>query len=221
MNLPNRLTLLRIVLIPFLLIFLMWSELGIVESGPKFLGWVVFGRYMALFLFIIATVTDWLDGRIARSRGLITNFGRLMDPLADKLLIMAVYVAFVELRYFPAWVVVVILAREFTVTGLRQLAIEQGRVIQADWWGKNKTVAQMVTAYATFAALCMRDTMRYMGIWEEKTLGQHEMEWWMHGALKVLMALVIFFTLMSGGLYLYRNWDIVNPSVKPTNPNPA
>lgn len=211
MNLPNRLTLLRIILIPFILLFLLIGELGIVENSPSQLGIITFGRYMALVLFTVATITDWLDGWIARSRNLITNFGRLMDPLADKLLIMAVYVAFVELRYFPAWVVVIILGREFAVTGLRQLAIEQGRVIQADRWGKNKTIAQMFTAFATLIALCIRDTMRWMGLWDGRNPLGLEMEWWMTLTINTLMGVVVFFTLVSGFLYLYRNWDVVNP----------
>jgi CDP-diacylglycerol--glycerol-3-phosphate 3-phosphatidyltransferase len=209
MNLPNRLTLLRIILIPVILLFLLWGELGLVERSPKSLGLVCFGRYMALILFLVASVTDWLDGKIARERKLVTNFGKLMDPLADKLLIMALYVAFVELNYFPAWVVVVILAREFAVTGLRQLALEQGRVIQADRWGKNKTIAQIVTAIAVLTALCIRDTMRWRHIWADHVLLRREMEWWMNATITLLMASVVVFTVMSGVRYLSKNWDLI------------
>jgi CDP-diacylglycerol--glycerol-3-phosphate 3-phosphatidyltransferase len=217
MNLPNQLTLARIIMIPFFLLFLLWGELGIVADSPDELWLITLGRYLALIIFTVASLTDWLDGKIARARGLVTNFGRLMDPLADKLLIMAAYVAFVELGYFPAWVVIIILAREFAVTGLRQLAIEQGRVIQADRWGKNKTIAQIVTAFATLIALCIRDTMRWLGMWDELTPLRKEMEWWMDWTILVLMACVVFFTLASGYRYITKNWDIVMPNEEEEN----
>ena len=117
MNLPNKLTMLRIILIPVFLV------LVLVESIPMHYLW-------ALLVYLIACFTDTLDGHIARSRGLVTDFGKLMDPLADKLL--------------PVWVVVVILAREFMVTSLRLIAAGKGVVIAADKWGKIKTISQMI-----------------------------------------------------------------------------
>jgi len=209
MNLPNKLTVLRAILIPFFLVFLLVGELGIVD--PKNIAVVCVGRWVALAIFVVATFTDYLDGVIARKYNLATNFGRLMDPLADKLLVMAAYVAFVELDYFPAWVVCVILAREFMVTGLRQIAVEQGRVLQADRWGKNKTIAQMFTACATLAAIGVRDTMRWgwPQVWEKGHLLRREMEWWMHNTIFVLMAVVVFFTVASGWRYFRANSDIL------------
>jgi CDP-diacylglycerol--glycerol-3-phosphate 3-phosphatidyltransferase len=207
MNLPNKLTVLRGALIPFFILFLLWGEMGLIS--PDSIGWVCIGRYLALFIFCFASITDYFDGVIARKYNLTTNFGKLMDPLADKLLIMAAYVAFVELDYFDAWVVCVILGREFMVTGLRQIAADQGRVLQADRWGKNKTVAQMVTAIATLLALCIRDTMRWLDMWEAHTFLRKEMEWWMDWTIFVLIAIVVFFTIASGWRYFRANADLL------------
>ena len=127
MNLPNKLTMLRIIAIPVFIVVLM-------------LGF----RYAATIIFILAAATDMLDGHIARKHNLVSNFGKLMDPLADKLLVMAALVCMVELGDVAAWMVVLILAREFAVTGLRQIAVEQGLVIAAGTTGKIKTITQMI-----------------------------------------------------------------------------
>ena len=127
MNLPNKLTMLRIIAIPVFIVVLMLEY-----------------RYAATIIFILAALTDMLDGHIARKYNLVSNFGKLMDPLADKLLVMSALVCLVELGDVPAWMVVVILAREFAVTGLRQVAVEQGIVIAAAPTGKIKTITQMI-----------------------------------------------------------------------------
>ena len=127
MNLPNKLTMGRIIAIPvFIVLFLMGHNIA------------------AAIIFICAAATDALDGHIARSRGLVTNFGKLMDPLADKLLTMAAFLCLVEAHIVPAWMVIVILGRELAVSGLRQLAASEGIVMAADMSGKIKTVLQMV-----------------------------------------------------------------------------
>ena len=131
MNLANKLTMIRIFLVPVFLIFIT------VEDIP-------YGSIIATVVFIIASLTDQLDGHIARSRNQITNFGKFMDPLADKLLVTAALVSLVELKLVAGWAVVVILAREFAVSGLRTLAASDGIVIAASWWGKIKTVTQMI-----------------------------------------------------------------------------
>jgi len=205
MNLPNRLTVLRTILIPFFLFFLLWENLGFIANSPDRLLLIAWGRYLAMGIFVVATLTDWYDGYYARKHNLITNFGRLMDPMADKLLIMAAYVAFVELDYFPAWVVCIILAREFLVTGLRQIALEKGEVIGADRWGKNKTIAQMIAAVATLMAICLRDTMILWGWWGEKTFFRREMEWWMNATIVAMMSVVVFFTVVSGYRYIVNH----------------
>ena len=144
MNLPNKLTVFRMILIlPFVLLLL---------GGYHEWGWftAVFGGvmeytdYMALAVFIIASLTDMLDGKIARKYNLITNFGKFMDPLADKLLVCSAMICLVEMRRLAAWIVIVIISREFISSGFRLVAADKGVVIAAGYWGKLKTVFQMV-----------------------------------------------------------------------------
>ena len=131
MNLPNKLTILRVIMIPFFLVALL------VEGVPA-------GKWVALAIFILASLTDMLDGKIARKYNLITNFGKFMDPLADKLLVSAALIALISLEKIPAWIVIVIISREFIISGFRLVASDNGVVIAASYWGKIKTVAQMV-----------------------------------------------------------------------------
>lgn len=131
MNLANKLTLLRVALIPFFLIVLYFFP----ENSAN---------YIAAVIFIVASFTDWLDGYIARSRNLVTNFGKFMDPLADKLLVAAALIYFVEVSVLPAWVVIIIISREFVISGFRLVAATNGSVIAASWWAKVKTATTMV-----------------------------------------------------------------------------
>ncbi len=133
MNLPNKLTVLRVILIPFFVLSLMVFE-----------GEVRLFRYLATSIFIVASLTDMLDGKIARKYNLVTNFGKFMDPLADKLLVCAALICLVELEQLPAWMVIVIVSREFIISGVRLVAAEQGIVIAASYWGKFKTTFQML-----------------------------------------------------------------------------
>ena len=130
MNLPNKLTILRMIMIPFFLVALM------VPGIPG-------GKWIALALFCLASLTDMLDGKIARKYNLITDFGKFMDPLADKLLVCSAMIALIDLDRIPAWVVIVIIAREFIISGFRLVASDNGVVIAANYWGKFKTVSQM------------------------------------------------------------------------------
>lgn len=132
MNLPNKLTLFRVILIPFFLFFLLTEYAG------------EYSRWIALGIFAAASLTDLLDGAIARKYNLITNFGKFMDPLADKLLVCSAMIAFIELERMPSWVVIVIISREFAVSGFRLVAADNNVVIAAGWWGKVKTVVQMI-----------------------------------------------------------------------------
>ena len=131
MNLPNKLTVFRVVLVPFFVAFLLLS--GTNES----LKWV------ALVIFVVASLTDLLDGHIARSRNLVTTFGKFMDPLADKILTISGMIVLIELGRIPSWIVVIIVAREFIISGFRLVAAENGVVIAANYWGKFKTNFQM------------------------------------------------------------------------------
>ena len=132
MNLPNKLTLFRVILIPFFVFFLL---------APYFTG---YGNYIAVAVFIVASITDFLDGHIARKRNLVTTFGKFMDPLADKLLVCSALICLIELDRLPAWIVIIIIAREFIISGFRLIASDNGVVIAASYWGKFKTTFQML-----------------------------------------------------------------------------
>ena len=134
MNLPNKLTTLRVIMIPFFVFFLLWQN----GENRTF-------RMIALALFIIASLTDLLDGKIARKYNLVTNFGKFMDPLADKLLVCSAMICFIELDKLPAWMVIIIISREFIISGFRLIASDNGVVIAASYWGKFKTTFQMVS----------------------------------------------------------------------------
>lgn len=133
MNLPNKLTILRVIMIPFFVLALLYNG-G--ENQTL--------RYVAAAIFIIASLTDMLDGKIARKYNLVTNFGKFMDPLADKLLVCSALICLVELKELPAWMVIVIISREFIITGFRLVASDNGVVIAASYWGKFKTTFQMI-----------------------------------------------------------------------------
>ena len=131
MNLPNKLTILRVLMIPFFVVFML-TNLG----GSA-------GKYIALAIFVVASLTDFLDGYLARKHNLVTNFGKFMDPLADKLLVGAAMICLIQTGKLAAWIVIVIISREFIISGFRLVASDNGIVIAASYWGKFKTVSQM------------------------------------------------------------------------------
>ncbi|MEF9939848.1 MAG: CDP-diacylglycerol--glycerol-3-phosphate 3-phosphatidyltransferase [Clostridium sp.] len=133
MNLPNKLTILRIIMIPFFVFFLL------IQGGEN-----LTYRMIALVLFVVASLTDLLDGKIARKYNLVTNFGKFMDPLADKLLVCSALICLIELKQLPAWMVIIIISREFIISGFRLVASDNGVVIAASYWGKFKTTFQML-----------------------------------------------------------------------------
>ena len=132
MNTPNKLTIARMIIVPFLVIFLLTGWGG--EAN----------RYISLTLFVVASVTDWFDGYLARKNNLVTNFGKFMDPLADKLLVCSAMICMIDLKRLSAWFVIIIIAREFIISGFRLIAAENGIVIAANYWGKFKTASQMI-----------------------------------------------------------------------------
>ncbi|KAF1302599.1 CDP-diacylglycerol--glycerol-3-phosphate 3-phosphatidyltransferase [Enterococcus sp. JM9B] len=148
MNLPNKLTVVRIFMIPiFILVLAIPFDWGVVTAGDVLLPVT---HLVAAIIFAVASITDWLDGKIARSRGLVTNFGKFADPLADKMLVMTAFILLVELDKAPGWVVAIIICRELAVTGLRLLLVEHGEVMAAAWPGKVKTATQMVAIILLF-----------------------------------------------------------------------
>ncbi len=137
MNLPNKLTIIRMIMIvPFILLLL--------GGHAGWFGGFAYTDWIALVIFIAASLTDLIDGKIARKYNLVTNFGKFMDPLADKLLVCAAMIALIELGRIPSWVVIIIISREFIISGFRLIASDNGVVIAASYWGKFKTTFQMI-----------------------------------------------------------------------------
>ena len=154
MNLPNKLTVLRVIMVPFFVFFTLTDFAG--DAG----------KWIALVLFCLASLTDMLDGKIARARNLVTNFGKFMDPLADKLLVCSAMICLIPAGKLPAWVVIVIIAREFIISGFRLVAADSGIVIAASYWGKFKTVSQMFMVIVLIADLGgVFDTVGTVLIW--------------------------------------------------------
>ena len=152
MNLPNKLTMFRVILIPFFVVFLL------VDITPV-------DKWIALAVFIIASLTDMLDGKIARKYNLVTNFGKFMDPLADKLLVCSALVCLVAVDRIPAWMVIVIIAREFIISGFRLVASDNGVVIAASYWGKFKTTFQIIMICLMIADLAALQLLTAIVTW--------------------------------------------------------
>lgn len=209
MTLPNKLSLSRILIIPFFLVALLVGG-----SEPENPGTIAWFRLAALVMVVAAAITDWLDGKLAREMGSTSNLGKLLDPLADKILVASAFIGFIELRLFPAWLIVIILCREFLVTGLRSLAAAQGRVIAADRWGKHKTGWQLATMITTLVFVTAREFLRASGHWApgeplvEAWKAQAIFDWTLHG----LLVIAVVLTVISGWLYLQRNWELIRES---------
>lgn len=195
MNLPNKLTVSRLVLTVFFLcaLFCPWQ--------------IPFRNTLALILFCVASFTDFLDGKIARSRNLITNFGILMDPLADKILICSAFVAFVESTHLhanapvkvAAWMVIIIVARELAITGLRLLAASKGVVLAAEKYGKHKTISQIVAIIALLLTDASAEWIPPL---------QHIFAGWLPVFAVIMLWLTVALTAISGLIYLWRNRKI-------------
>ena len=178
MNLPNKLTIFRVILIPFFVFFML---------APFFEG---YGNYIALAIFCVASLTDLLDGKIARKRNLVTNFGKFMDPLADKLLVCSALICLIELNLIPSWIVIIIIAREFIISGFRLVASDNGVVIAASYWGKFKTVSQMfMVIVMVFNYSLQNEILYWIGI--------------------ILMYIALVLTLVSLIDYIAKNKDVL------------
>ncbi len=185
MNLPNKLTLGRIIIVPFFVAAML------IDFPAHYL--------IALALFVTASITDMLDGQIARKNNLITDFGKFADPLADKILVLAAFLCFVQLGLCDCVAVIIVLFREFTVTSIRLIAASKNKVIAANQWGKFKTVTQMV---AIISIICMQS---FLGFFSPEPLAQ--IFWWI-GEVMVWISTV--FTIISGVIYLVSNRHFIN-----------
>ena len=154
MNLPNKLTILRVIMIPFFVAALLYD--GGANQNM---------RYVAAALFIIASLTDMLDGKIASKYNVVTNFGKFMDPLADKLLVCSALICMIELRELPAWMVIIIISREFIISGFRLVASDNGVVIAASYWGKFKTTFQMIGVVLLIFNIPALSTLTTIIVW--------------------------------------------------------
>ncbi len=186
MNLPNKLTISRIILVFVFMLFLF-------SRG-------VSAKILALLTFIIASFTDILDGYIAKKNNMVTNFGKLMDPIADKILVLAAFLAFVEMELIPAWMVVIIIFREAVVTGLRIAALTQGKVLAAEDGGKQKMVSQVFSIIAILLFLVFREAgIKVFGFWNGSTESLYK------ETIFILMLITTLLTMISGMSYLIRN----------------
>ena len=176
MNLPNKLTMLRVILIPFFVFFLL---------SPYFPG---YGNYIAVAIFIVASATDMLDGKIARKYNLVTNFGKFMDPLADKLLVCSALICLIERGQLASWIVIIIISREFIISGFRLVASDNGIVIAASYWGKFKTISQMLMVIVLLLEL-PHPAFRILGI--------------------VLTYAALILTVVSLVDYMWKNKDVL------------
>jgi len=180
-NLANKITMARIFMVPIFMFFLL----------TKF----TYGKYVAVVIFVIAAMTDGLDGYIARKHKQVTNFGKFVDPLADKLLVTAALISLVELNELSSWAAMIIITREFVVTSLRVVAVSEGIIIAASMWGKIKTVTQII---AIVTMLIDQSGFKLLGF----TLGQYA------------MLIAVIFTIFSGADYLVKNWRVIEENNK-------
>ncbi len=196
MNLPNKLTLSRVIMVPFFVVFILLV--------PQYL----FFKWIALAIFVIASLTDLLDGKIARKYNLVTNFGKFMDPLADKLLVCSALIAMSSLGVIPAWITIVIIAREFIISGFRLIAAEKGVVIAASMWGKWKTTFQMVMLCVQMVVMdqyvSVNGNIAANGLYVVTPFYQVLM---MIGSITMYIALIL--TVVSLIDYLLKNKDVL------------
>ena len=190
MNLPNKLTLLRIILVPFFVAVLL------IDSIP-------FHYIIALVIFAIASVTDMLDGNIARKYNMVTDFGKFADPLADKILVISAFACFIELDIINAVFIILVLFREFTVTSIRLVAVEHGKVVAANMWGKAKTVSQMV---AVIVVLLNGFLLEILATSQEKAVSMNHIIGIINQSLLWLSAAL---TVISGVIYIKDNFEFI------------
>ena len=188
MNLANKLTMLRIFLVPIFLIF-------IAMKG------IPYGTIIATLIFIIASLTDQLDGYIARSRNQITTFGKFMDPLADKLLVTSALISLVELGLIPSYAAIIIIARDFAVSGLRTIAASEGKIIAASWWGKIKTVIQIIAIVLLLIKVNIETSPYLASLINNNSV----MNKFFEVAPNVFLYLAVIITIISGIDYFIKN----------------
>lgn len=185
MNLPNRLTILRVVLVPFFVFFLLSDSIA--------------NNYLfAIAIFILASITDHFDGKIARRNNQVTDFGKFLDPLADKILVMSAFICFIELGFLSSVPVIILLAREFMVTSVRLMAVAKGKVIAASVWGKLKTISQMVAILSILFLKYIFEILNKNYLYDN-----------FYSVANFLVWISVIFSVISGFLYVHDNVDFV------------
>lgn len=196
MNLPNKLTTARIIIVPFFVIMLLAGNIK--------------NHYLwALLMFIAASLTDHYDGKIARKNNQITNFGKFMDPLADKILVVSALICFVQFHWTDAWIVILIVAREFMVTAMRLVAAESGEVIAANKWGKTKTVSQIIAVTMILIFQYIQELISEHAI-SSFTIGGTDSAYVFAWLGNFLIIIAAFFTVLSGVIYICKNISLIN-----------
>ena len=209
MNLPNKLTILRIVMVPLILVFIL--PISFISDDSA---WNLFindyGMIIAFVLFGIASLTDYIDGQIARKRGIVTNIGKFLDPIADKILVASVLIALVQLNKINTWIAVIIIGREFIVTAIRLLAADKGIMIAANNLGKVKTVVQIIAVLSIIIKSQLSITLSYMAketsviqILLSKSLPYIEL------TTNIILIITVVITVLSGYDYLKKNLNII------------
>ena len=193
MDLPNKLTVGRIVLVPFFVTALL-------VNFP-------FNNVVALLLFIIASITDMLDGKIARKNNLVTDFGKFADPLADKILVLGALLCFIQLGLCDCVAVIIVLFREFAVTSVRLIAAASGKVVAANIWGKVKTVTQMVAIIAVLTFQSFLDIIKMVGVLSDEILSLISTILYISG--ESLIWISTFFAILSGIIYIIQNRQFI------------
>ena len=189
MNIANRLTMLRIILTFVFMFFLFIPAL--------------WAKATALFIFIFAALSDFFDGRIAQKRNMVTDFGKLMDPIADKILVLAAFAAFVQIQLIDAWMFVIIVAREILITSLRLFALNKGKVLSAAKAGKHKTLSQMVVIFYILGFIVLKEAILAFSTWNPAW------ESFFRNSIYMMMLLTVGLTLYSGLSYLWENRKVI------------
>ncbi len=216
MNLPNKITIARVVLIPLMVI------IPFFHLNNELIWGITLGNLICLIIFLLASFTDFLDGHLARKNNMVTNFGKFLDPLADKLLVAAALIMLVESGIIPAWIPIIILAREFCVSGIRMLAASEGKVIAASWYGKVKTVSQMVAISLAFLCTSRFWTFVSMPLKINNSQGEGPLPdldltvpngaFYLNLLMSIAMIFAVGATIFSGIDYFKKSKDIVMKS---------
>lgn len=194
MNIANRITVLRILLTFVFMFFLSFPFKG---------AWALWAKVASLAVFLFAAISDFFDGFIAKKNNMITDFGKLMDPIADKILVLAAFIIFVQMQLIDAWMFVIIVAREILITSLRLFALNKGKVLSAARAGKHKTVSQMAVIFYILGFIVLKEAILRFSTWNPSW------ENYFRNSIYILMLFTVGITLYSGLSYLWENRKII------------